>query len=477
MRGFGHRIGDSLRVPGRGVRRLLLVLAALVLAGAVGIAVSVSVPAVGQRLGLAAGAPTTEPPPPPVDPQPALLPLTPDSPPPTAAGLTRLLGPLTAAGLGTHGATVIDPATGRTLWSQDASRPLAPASTGKLLAAAAALLTLGQQTRLHTTVVAGATPGTVVLVGGGDPTLSALPAGETSVYPGAARLDDLAAQVRAAVRGPVTEVVVDVGRYVGPGLAPGWMPSDIPAGNIAPIVPLMLDGGRADPTAVDGARTATPAQVAGRELARRLGVPDVPVTLGTAPAGAAVLGSVASPTIPDLVDNALRISDNVLAECLAREVAIATGHVPSFAGSAAAVAQVLERHGFDVSGARMVDGSGLSTEDRVPPALLGQVLSTAAGPADARGAALRPLLDGLPVAGGTGTLGDRFLAGTPNAAGRGYVRAKTGTLTGVSSLAGVVSDMDGRLLVFAVMENGVDAVSARPRLDAVASALRGCGCR
>ena len=62
-------------------------------------------------------------------------------------------------------------------------------------------------------------------------------------------------------------------------------------------------------------------------------------------------------------------------------------------------------------------------------------------------------------------------------AGRGVVRAKTGTLTGVSSLAGVVTDADGRLLVFALMTNGGNTAEVRSRLDEMAATLSGCGCR
>jgi D-alanyl-D-alanine carboxypeptidase/D-alanyl-D-alanine-endopeptidase (penicillin-binding protein 4) len=57
------------------------------------------------------------------------------------------------------------------------------------------------------------------------------------------------------------------------------------------------------------------------------------------------------------------------------------------------------------------------------------------------------------------------------------VRAKTGTLTGVSALAGQVTDSDGRLLTFALMANGTSQSQSRPQLDALAAALRGCGCR
>jgi D-alanyl-D-alanine carboxypeptidase/D-alanyl-D-alanine-endopeptidase (penicillin-binding protein 4) len=169
----------------------------------------------------------------------------------------------------------------------------------------------------------------------------------------------------------------------------------------------------------------------------------------------------------------------VLAETVAREVAKAVGEEASFAGISKSTLRVLQENNFDISGATLIDGSGLSTVDKVPARLLGQVLAVAAGPdgKDPRTAKLRPLLGGLPVAGGSGTLESRFPGGSPAAAGRGWVRAKTGTLSGVNSLAGVVLDADGKLLVFALMTSGTDALPARAALDVVAAALRGCGCK
>ncbi|MGH3779685.1 MAG: D-alanyl-D-alanine carboxypeptidase, partial [Pseudonocardiaceae bacterium] len=172
----------------------------------------------------------------------------------------------------------------------------------------------------------------------------------------------------------------------------------------------------------------------------------------------------------------------VLAEALAREVARATGAPPSFSGASQAELTVLRGHGFDVSGATMVDGSGLSINDAVPATLLTQVLGAAAAPDDPhaeesdqqRTVALRPLLVGLPVAGASGTLADRYHG--PAAGGRGWVRAKTGTLTGVNSLAGTVLDSEGRMLVFALLSNGPNPVTVRPRLDALAAGLQSCGC-
>ena len=117
------------------------------------------------------------------------------------------------------------------------------------------------------------------------------------------------------------------------------------------------------------------------------------------------------------------------------------------------------------------NGSGLSTLDRVTPRLLVATLRLLAQRPE-----LRPIVAGLPVAGFTGTLTDRYRS-RQNRAGAGLVRAKTGTLAGVNTLAGTVVDADGRLLVFAFLTNratGPDATEAA--LDRLAAALAGCGC-
>ena len=196
---------------------------------------------------------------------------------------------------------------------------------------------------------------------------------------------------------------------------------------------------------------------------------------GRAPVGATTLAAVSSQPIPRLVEQMLLASDNVLAEALARQVAIAEGGPASFAGAVDATREVLARLGMP-AGDQLLDGSGLSAQDRVTPALLAALLRAAADP-DQPG--LHALLPGLPVSGYLGTLDDRYRTG-PAAVAAGEVRAKTGTLDGVSSLAGLVRGADGRLLVFAVVADRVPAggtLPAEAALDEVAAALTTCGCR
>ena len=488
MSGDGHRADPATSSAGRRWIPALLALAVVVvLLAGLGVGTSLQAPSFARSVGLPVsllGGEAAEPPDP-STPRLRLAAAGADAPVPTEAGLATALD-TRAAALGDLTGAVVDPATGTTLWNRRSSEPQVPASVTKLLTGTAALLRLDPTMRWTTTVVAGPTPDSVVLVGGGDPTLSSLPAGQRTVYPDAARLDDLVTAVTAARAGQpaLKRVYVDVSRYEnggGNGVAPGWDPTDVAGGFVAPIVPVMLDGGRSDPTQLDVPRTATPATDAARELGRRLaaGGTAPTATVGTAPPGAAVLGQVVSPPVTELVRTALQNSDNVLAEALGREVARTVGLPTTFDGAARAVTQVLGEAQIDTAGVTLADTSGLSVNDRVPATALSGVLAPAAAPVgtDPRTAALRPLLDGLPVAGGGGTLADRYTPGTPAADGRGWVRAKTGTLTAANALAGVVGTADGRVLVFSFMSNGVDPGSARPRLDALAAALHDCGCR
>lgn len=400
-----------------------------------------------------------------------------EPPEPSASAVQTVVdAKLASPALGTStSAQVYDAATGATLMNERADQQVAPASTAKLLTAAALLNVHRVTDRFTTRVVAGASPGTVVLVGGGDPTLSAAAAGEPTAYPEAARVTDLATQVTKSLAGvKVRSVIVDDSLFSGPTTAPGWAPDDVPSSYASAITAAMVDGGRDAPTAA--IRSGTPDLAAGQALAAVLGARTV--TFAKAPAGAKELASVGSAPVGRLIEEMLSDSDNVIAEVLARQVALADGKPASFAGGAAAVSAELAKLGITV-GSRMLDGSGLSAADRIPASALGQVLVAAAGQREPR---LRPILAGLSVAGWDGTLAEQGRFDGPSANGVGVVRAKTGSLTGVSGIAGVVTDTDGRLLVFSIVADGVpggdpDSAAARAVLDAAVAALARCGCR
>ncbi len=415
----------------------------------------------------AMASPTPSPPPP----QPVLGDVSGTSPP-TAAGLAAAVDALAAdPRVGSLSASIVDVASGSSLYDRTGQEPKVPASVNKLVTAAAVLATRGPGYRLETRAVAGSAPGEVVLVGAGDPTL-AVDRGDT--YRGAARLDDLAAQVKQKLGATrPTRVLVDSSVFTGPTLGPGW-DSDIALyGYGAPVTGLMVNGGRVRPRQ-QAPRSRQPDVAAGQAFARLLGVPPNSVTVGRAGPDAAELGSVRSLSVLRLVEIMLQDSDNVVAEALARQVALAGGGEASFAGAAGATLAVLKELGLPVEGVRLSDGSGLSRDNRLTTSLLAGLLTLAAGDGQAR---LSGLFAGLPVAGYSGTLHDRFVGQSRLAVG--LVRAKTGTLNGVSALAGVVVDADGRLLSFSLIANRVPggADAAEVVLDRIAATLAGCGCR
>ncbi|MFD8869868.1 D-alanyl-D-alanine carboxypeptidase/D-alanyl-D-alanine-endopeptidase [Streptomyces sp. NPDC059590] len=411
-------------------------------------------------------------------------------PAPTQAGLADALEPLldengADGALGRTGSvSVVDAATGRQVYGARADAKAVPASIIKLATGIAALSALGPDHRIKTTVVVpegggkGKDKDRIVLVGGGDPTLTARPAKGPDAP---ASLRKLADKTASALKKSGTDSVrlgYDTSLYSGPVLHPIG-----PNENISPVTPLMVDEGRLDDSDHGPAlRSHDPAADAAEEFAtmlrdRGIAVKGEPRSVKAAKdgedgKGVRPLATVRSQPLSALVERALTNSDNDIAEALARQTAVAAGEPASFDGAGRAVMARLNKLRLPLSGARIADGSGLDRADHVSAALLAQVLVRAADPDHPE---LRPVLTGLPVAGFTGTLRGRY---AQDAVGRGVVRAKTGTLTGVNTLAGAVVDADGRLLVFAFMTNGTtDPQGAQRALDRMASALANCGCR
>ena len=393
---------------------------------------------------------------------------------PSPGGVAATLAPVAAdPNLGRLGGRITDASTGKELWQVAADLPLVPASTNKVLTAAAALLTLDRQARISTRVVAGGPnpQGPVVLVGAGDPTLSAAPPGVDTWYRGAPRISDLVEQVRRSGVTP-TAVQVDTTAFTGPTMAQGWDPNDIDNGDIAPIEAAMIDAGRVQPTTVNSRRSKTPALDAGRELAKGLGLDPAAVTIAAAPSGARQLAVVQSAPLVQRLSEMMDHSDNVMAECIAREGAAAINRPRSFAGAVDAVTNRLSTAHVDTTGAALLDSSGLSADDRLTAKTLDGVVQAAAGPDQPT---LRALLDLLPIAGGSGTLADRFLDAATNLGPAGWLRAKTGSLTAINSLVGVLTDRSGRVLTFAFISNAAGP-NGRNAVDALATKLWSCGC-
>lgn len=391
-------------------------------------------------------------------------------PSPSSAGVAREIGGLVRAGLDGAALLVLDPATGQTLYEQRPSAALIPASTAKLATGAAALTVLGPATRIATVVRQEGR--TLYLVGGGDPTMVRA-AGGNALAGGAPSLRTLARDsVRDLTANTRVRLVFDDSLFTGPALGPGWPRSFPSAGVVAPITALMVDGGRVRPGAA--ARVPDPSKQAAQVFAgylRSLGLEVVAVQRGRAPADAQEIARVESPPVADIVEEMLTESENTQAEMLAHLVGATALGDGSFAGGAQATEAALTDLGLDTSGLALADGSGLSGRNRASARLLADLLVDVTVDPD-----LAPIAPGLAVAGLTGTLADRFQTAATRA-GRGVVRAKTGTLTGVVALAGTVLDRDGRVLVFAILANRVRSIPAtRETMDRVASRLATCGC-
>ena len=404
---------------------------------------------------------------------PGIVPVAETATKPTPDRLAATLAPFVAdPNLGALTGRITDAMTGAQLWAQGADVPMQPASTNKVLTAAAALLALDRDARLTTRVLTSGQPGVVVLKGGGDPTLSAAPAGQDTWYKGAARISDLADQVRSSGV-DVTIVQVDTSAYSGPTMAPGWDPADIGGGDIAPMEAVMLDAGRTQPVSVESRRSTTPALDAGRALAVALKVDPATVTvLPSGLRGGQEIASVQSPPLIERLRQMMNDSDNVVAESIGREVAAKQNRPQSFDGAVQAVLSQLDKAKIDTGNARLLDSSGLSVDDRLTAETLDGVVNAAAGTHQPK---LRPLLDLLPIAGGSGTLSNRYLDTDAGRAALGYLRAKTGSLTATNSLAGIVTDASGRVLTFAFISNNAGP-TGRTAIDALAAVLRSCGC-
>ena len=397
-------------------------------------------------------------------------------PAPAPARTCSIAGPATAAALGRFEGQVVNATTGEVLFDRSGGVPAATASGMKLLTASAALAVLGPDHRLTTRVVEGSAPGTIVLVGGGDPTVSALPAGVESYYAGAPKLTDLAAQTLAAWRAtngaaPIVSLILDASLWnAADRWDPSWQRSEQTIGYQPEVTALMVDGDRANPKRATSPRSTDGIGRAGAAFVAALGLSAAPtVTLGTAAAGAPQLGAVQSQPVSTLITQMLPASDNTIAEMLARLVSIESGSTGSSASLATVIPAALERYGLDTTGLVIRDGSGLSGNNAVPPAFMTRLMVAVHGGVQNLGIVYRS----LPVSGRTGTLSGRFTGA--NAVARGQVTAKTGFILTAYTLTGIIRAADGTPLAFAFFAEDRVSGSAIAALDTVTTAAYRCG--
>lgn len=374
-----------------------------------------------------------------------------------------------------HGVLVVSLDRGDTLFSLRPDEPLAPASNLKLYSTAAALAYLGPEFRWSTYLLArgevrdGVLEGDLVLFGTGDPTLDGWR------IPGTARgMEALADSLRARGVREVAGDLVGDGTFFDADLrAAGWTPSDLTAWYGAPVASLIA---RENLAAPGGRPVGEPVRAAAGRFRAALTARDIRVRGGTrverdaarslagfhraAPDGSRPegreLAAHLSPPLRDVIRVTNHVSHNLYADALLKTV----GRVAAGEGSWEAGARVLrgwlEREaGADAARLRVEDGSGLSRLNRVTARATIQLLARmAAGPlADEFHAS-------LPVAGSERGL--RRMAATPAA---GNLRAKTGTIRGVSALSGYVTTADGERLAFSITANDLADTGRAKRVE------------
>jgi len=345
-----------------------------------------------------------------------------------------------------------------------------PASAVKVITAAAALEGIGPDERLRTVVraagepVEGVVAGDLALVGGGDPVLGT-DAWAATVLPARAprtSLDALAdAVVAAGVRTVEGAVVGDDSRYDAQRTVSTWPQRLVEDGEAGPLSALVVNDGF-EVWGHPGVPFADPPAGAAQLFHDLLTARGVTISGGWrsgVASGPVEVAAIESPTVGELTTAMLRDSDNGTAELLLKELGRRHGDEGSTPAGLAYTTELLRRRGVELRGGVLGDGSGLSDATRVTCRALTAVLTAWSG----------VLLPALPAAGRDGTL-RRRLVGT---AAEGRVRGKTGSLDGVSSLAGYVEAGDGRPVAFAAIVTGFPAESPEGRrvIDQIAIGL------
>jgi D-alanyl-D-alanine carboxypeptidase/D-alanyl-D-alanine-endopeptidase (penicillin-binding protein 4) len=332
---------------------------------------------------------------------------------------------------GRSAAVAMDLASGSVLFTQNPGVALSPASNEKLPLTYAALSNLGPSYRIETDVLGEGSQdgavfdGTIVLKGGGDPTLST------------AGLRSLAAQLRAlGIRRVTGGIVGDESYFDARRMVAGWKASFY-INESPPLSALVVDRAR-------GTRNpALAAATSFRTVLRGAGIAvDGSASVGHVDDFAVPLAQLDSPTLASIIRFMDKESDNFTAELLLKQLGAVVLDRGTSAAGAAVVTQSLADAGVPLAGVRIVDGSGLSRLDRLTANAVAAILRAAWNDP-----AVRPtFVAALPVAGVSGTLEDRLRM--PPA--RGRVLAKTGTTSDASALSGYV----GTRFVFTVLQNG-----------------------
>lgn len=423
------------------------------------------------------------------------------------------------------GAVVVDLTSGDTLYTRNAERLYIPASNMKLFSEAAALMALGPDYRFKnqlstnaSQLEGGVLKGNLYVHLSGDPSFSR---------------DDLKHLLAALRDWNITEiegnVYIDSSLAAVNTYPPGWLASDLAYSYGAPIAPLMLDSNRLTVTVSPGAQAGAPGlieaddgggaiavnnQVTTKASAKGCGVGFSldkdnkliargcvgvgqwavqqrlaiknplkyaqgiirsalakehihfagEVALGKAPAGSLLIATVYSRPLSQLMADTLKPSDNLYADSLYLHAAAKIHGSPLNWNKAQAVIKdfLQQQTGIDFKNSTFTDGSGLSRYNLITPQQTISLLTFLYQ----RFPLSYEYIAALPISGRDGTLQKRFK--TPQQ--QGFIRAKTGTMTGMNSLSGYLYASNGHTLAFALFINRLPGSSAgpgRPVLDAL----------
>jgi D-alanyl-D-alanine carboxypeptidase/D-alanyl-D-alanine-endopeptidase (penicillin-binding protein 4) len=185
-----------------------------------------------------------------------------------------------------------------------------------------------------------------------------------------------------------------------------------------------------------------------KELLAQYGVQvTTKVAEGPVPPDAVLISRFESRPLGSIIRSFLKDSDNLYGECLLKALGASTGTPPGSAEKGiAAIAAVLANLGIPERSYRLADGSGLSTYNLLSPAIITRLLAAAYN----EFAFFPELLDALSVSGTDGTLRNRFRESPLSR----LVRAKTGSMSGVSCISGYLKTRRGNLLAVSILMNG-----------------------
>ena len=399
--------------------------------------------------------------------------------------ITSQLGnPLFSTG---YGISIRDIYDGSILFESNAQNSMLPASLTKLYSAASTAITLDPDARFMTKVKY--LDNNVYLVGGADPQLG------TESNPTQADLEDLAKETAQKLKEfNVFEVNVFVDDSIlGPLQRPtDWEENYFRSSEIHLISALNLD----DPKA-PGQAPVDPSITTGQTFALYLIKNNIKVNglvfRKTVPEGAFDLSTQYSKSVSQIIEDTLIISNNQDAEIIARVASLVAENDPSTSAAMELVLKDVEMLGISSVDNVVTDASGLSRSNKISPSDFSELIYKSiknpevvkANRGESSKFMVKPAIaitpdpwsvfTGLPTGYGLGTMKKRF--DENGSAGRGVVRAKTGSLNRVITLAGTITTKDQVFLSFAVLVNRVEQPqNVREAIDNLLNKLAECNC-